>query len=663
MRIKKIEIENVKSFRDRVTIDFDNSFNVFIGSNGSGKSNLLDIITLSVKYFFLNTYTIQDNAGMGAGISTKRINKNQSDSLRKELEKYFGNENEEMFLKFSFQLSQTDIDNIRNIKTSFEKLKEIEAKEYSNSNILQNFNIQNWNPDAFQNEEIIEVEISDYQIAGYYIMGLPVNNLPNSAIQISEKNRVLMQYLNSYELALILNSTEKLFTLSPNFLFFSPYRGTTDNQTLQASLSSQTYNQALQQVHTAHSKKNTSLINIASIYFAEKRRNFEDKASQVGYEELWNSDSEVMLMTKYLKRLGYGWDLKSIDTRKNIYEIQLQKDEQTLLLSQASSGEKEIINYLLGIFALNITDGIIIIDEPELHLHPKWQNLLLELFYEVSEITNNQFFISTHSANFINPKTLKNIIRVYKREKTSKTVLFDDSLNIKVKDLLHIVNSTNNEKLFFSDAVILVEGITDRMIFQKIVNDKIEQQKLLLVIEVIDIGGKHNKEKFTAFLDMFKIPNFFIADLDYVNEVGNADVKDLFKVDKPKVDKFAIKNSSSKDASTLIDKLDNAILSGSTDELKKFVDYIKSFRRTLKDGLNNTEIEILDKFIDSQKADDIFILKKGDIENYFPEKFQKKDLENVLELLKEENFSLWEKDEEFGSLSDIIEEIIEKAIL
>lgn len=655
MKIKSIEIENIKSFKERAKIEFDENFNVLIGSNGSGKSNLFDIITLSIKYFFLTPYTIQDMGGP-LGVSTKNISKNQSDNLRKDIEKNFDRENEQMFLNFSFQLNQTDIDNIKNIKDNFFQLLEIEKQEFTNPFILEHFNIQNWNTEIIKANELIEIKIIDYVIDGYNILNTP--HQINSSVPISEKQKIILQYLNIYEYILILNSFKKVFILNPNFLFFSPYRGTTENQTLQANLSAQSYNQALQHVHSASSKKNTSLINIASIYFAEKRRNFEEKASSIGYQELWENDVEVILMTKYLKRLGYGWDLAVLDSRKNIYEIQLLKEGQILLLTQASSGEKEIINYLLGIFALNINHGLIIIDEPELHLHPRWQNLLLELFHELSEITNNQFFISTHSANFINQKTLKNIIRVYKENKSSKTVLFDNTSEIKIKDLLHIVNTTNNEKIFFADVVLLVEGITDRMIFQKIVNDTILKRQLLLVVEVVDIGGKHNKDKFTKFLDLFKIPNFFVGDLDYINQVGDAELKELFKVDKCKVDEFAIKNSSSKDARTLIDKLDEAILSGSTDDLKDFVDYIKSFRRKLISNLPDTNIKKLNQFIDSQKIKNVFILKRGDIENYFPEEYQKKNLENVIELLKEVNYNLWKNSDEFNELSSIVDETI-----
>jgi len=46
MRISHLEITNVKSFQDKVDIEFDPQFNILIGPNGGGKSNFLDILLI-----------------------------------------------------------------------------------------------------------------------------------------------------------------------------------------------------------------------------------------------------------------------------------------------------------------------------------------------------------------------------------------------------------------------------------------------------------------------------------------------------------------------------------------------------------------------------------------------------------------------------------------
>lgn len=64
-----------------------------------------------------------------------------------------------------------------------------------------------------------------------------------------------------------------------------------------------------------------------------------------------------------------------------------------------SSGEKEVF-FILSFFLRNdISDSIIIIDEPELHLHPELARKLLHLMREIKP--ENQIWCATHSADLI----------------------------------------------------------------------------------------------------------------------------------------------------------------------------------------------------------------------------------------------------------------------
>ena len=42
MRVKKLEIQGFKSFRDRTVVHFDHSITGIVGPNGCGKSNIVD---------------------------------------------------------------------------------------------------------------------------------------------------------------------------------------------------------------------------------------------------------------------------------------------------------------------------------------------------------------------------------------------------------------------------------------------------------------------------------------------------------------------------------------------------------------------------------------------------------------------------------------------
>jgi len=641
VKLKKIIVRNVKSFKDKIEIEFNDDFNIFIGPNGSGKSNILDILTVCIRYFFLKPYQVSK-----APDQIKPFNQitpfNIFGNINHVLDKFYGDYSDSEII-FEFIVKKEDIANIEEIIKHISIL-ENKIKEYrSYPNIFSQ--IRQWNEHSLQENDSIVYLIKNNQLLDY---------------QTTSNKRIFYEYLNYFELLLILIKDINEITINTNYLYFSPYRSG-GSYNLQANLSSSNFYRALENVVKATSKEEISLTNLATMYFAAKKRGFEVEATNRGYIHLWKNDEEVKLVSKYLKKLGYDWDLKLVDKNKNIYEILLSKEGKKFNINQASSGEKEIINFLLGIFSFNINNGIIIVDEPELHLHPKWQNLLLELFIELSSLTKNQFIISTHSPVFINDRSYNHIFRIYKdQNNSSKVTVLKENEHLKLKDILHIINSTNNEKIFFADVIILVEGITDRLIFQKILCEHLEKSDIIRIVEVIEIKGKSNIDKFRKFVESLNIPVFIISDLDYVHEIDDAFIKNLFITDNKRIYKDVIKNSKSKDGSSLVKALEQAIEKKDFEDLKNLLEYIKSFRRKLKPNLSKYERRKLNEFIESQKKNNIYILKRGDIEDYFLNNFKKKNLDNVINLLKDENYNQWKKTEEFKELNQIISDILNR---
>lgn len=220
-----------------------------------------------------------------------------------------------------------------------------------------------------------------------------------------------------------------------------------------------------------------------------------------------------------------------------------------------------------------------------MHLHPKWQSVLIELFLELARETGNQFVISTHSPAFINERTLNDVIRVFRDDQNASHVAhFQAESVVGTKDLLHIINSTNNEKMFFfADKVVLVEGISDRLIFQKMIKVLLKEYKINKIIEVIDVAGKINLQKYRDFLNMLGTENWIVTDPDYVNQIGDNTLKSLFFVtNERKIDENVLKDVRSVDGATLTEKLERALTSGQLEELRVLWEYIKSFRRKLQ---------------------------------------------------------------------------------
>src|SRR5690606_9308459 len=194
------------------------------------------------------------------------------------------------------------------------------------------------------------------------------------------------------------------------------------------------------------------------------------------------------------------------------------------------------------------------------------------------------------SPTLINDQSYKHLIRLYKDEKNhSKSIVIEDTESLRLKDIFHIINSTNNEKIFFADVVVFVEGITDRLVFQRILEEKTANIDLKKIIEIVEIKGKNNFKKFSKFLDALKIPNYFISDLDYISEVATHEIKSLFVVNENKIEKDVIKNSKSIDQKSLFKCIDHTIKTSDFVDLKEIWDYIKSFRRKKKTDLTQEE--------------------------------------------------------------------------
>jgi putative ATP-dependent endonuclease of the OLD family len=648
MKIRRIKINNVKSFKSQVDLMLNNDLNIFIGPNGGGKSNLLSIITIVMNQYFFTQFQLKFEASPEGGSREVLNNKAVFNNINLDLEKYFDDPSDST-ITVEIQSDEADYKNMLVLKQNKDIIFNRINKYSSNYRI----NFPDAWPDAFVNSQVMKFEINNNQL-------VPPNE--------DSTESAYLYYLKNYnQLKYFTKEFTTLQLFSP-LIFFSPHRNLQDNFTIEESaLKREEYNNRISSLAHYQSKAaNMSLAEIAVFHFGMKKHQYEHQAA---YErdkvanEIFNDDDDVKLLTKYLKKIGYEWSIQ-LDSLTHQYKFHLTQNEHKVNISKASSGEKEIINILLGIFSLNVQDGIVFIDEPELHLHPRWQNLLLEVITELSEKKNNQFILATHSPTFVNTKTYYSITRVFKNSHNeSKIMTFNKDEIHDVKSLLHIINSTNNERMFFADVVILVEGITDKLVFSKMMEELNSVNQKSNVIEIIEVDGKHNLDKYHKFVEGLKIHSFIIADLDYVTDIGDATLRGLFNDNGKKIANDVLKSKKSLDGKALVASLETAIKNDDTRELKELWKYIKSFRQELKNDLSPQDKKILEDFISDQSEKGVYILSDGDIESYFMDGFKSKDLDKVLSLLQNENYSAWKADDQSGytKLYNIMEEIHTKA--
>jgi len=142
----------------------------------------------------------------------------------------------------------------------------------------------------------------------------------------------------------------------------------------------------------------------------------------------------------------------------------------------------------------DLKEGFLIINEPELHLHPQIQKEIAQVFDHVSQNINSQFIFSTNSGLFINEGNITNVYRVYRNEQ-SESQIISPKIQVDYDDatLIHMLKFENLSKIFFVNKIILVEGDTDAYFFSFYLNylkTLPESKSKISDYEVININGK-----------------------------------------------------------------------------------------------------------------------------------------------------------------------------
>ncbi|MBN2825222.1 MAG: AAA family ATPase [Campylobacterales bacterium] len=123
-------------------------------------------------------------------------------------------------------------------------------------------------------------------------------------------------------------------------------------------------------------------------------RAFEIDKPSKALEELQTFISDIF------QGLDLSFNLASIDYNKNIV---LFKDNNgnEFDIEELSTGEKTLLSKVLYLYFKDYKDKVILIDEPELSLHPSWQNRVLKIYENFAALNNCQIIIATHSPHII----------------------------------------------------------------------------------------------------------------------------------------------------------------------------------------------------------------------------------------------------------------------
>lgn len=173
---------------------------------------------------------------------------------------------------------------------------------------------------------------------------------------------------------------------------------------------------------------------------------------------------------------------------------------------------------------------MLLIEEPELFLHPQSIRMFADVLYELAEGFEFQIMAATHSPIIVDlSRDHTTLLRTRMKNNAEvqlhqvKNSIFDDD----EKESLKMLNTFNPYvcEAFFNENVILVEGDTEAIIYRALIEKMVKAKKLKLIDAplVVNCGSKMNIPSFQKVLRHFDIQYFIVHDLDETyDKNGNA---------------------------------------------------------------------------------------------------------------------------------------------
>lgn len=318
---------------------------------------------------------------------------------------------------------------------------------------------------------------------------------------------------------------------------------------------------------------------LVDIFLEEKVRDFKPIKQSENYQSLYgqmsslksefieSSKSELDLLaeniSKYVSKIIPDHKLKISVNEKDIsesslkifdsseIEIKFGKGEQRFPISHHGSGARRTLlwSVLKQIAEMGYESAkkgkytklsdykshLLLLDEPELSLHPSACRDTRDMLYDLAEKNDNwQIMVTTHSPSFIDlTRDHTKIIRVDNcSDNVEATTIFkpnqisfteDETESLKLFNLLN----PDVMEFFFGGKVLLVEGDTEYASFGKIIKDaKEDGDKTFDDLFILRCRGKVQVAMFMKILNHFKKEYFVLHDIDSKQILKNRQIND-----------------------------------------------------------------------------------------------------------------------------------------
>ena len=521
MRITELALSNVLSFRhvhnhdDATSVMFDPSLNIIIGENGAGKSTALEAVNfLFKKVLFREVKYDQSNFGHSESRYRKSTLSlaNSAETFKDyyRLDPNWNSPDDGQTIRINIALDEVDASNINLIVTHKDKLEAV-AAEYSS------IRLPDFDGVAVDIENVFGVSASlDYRANSFSVN----HNMPQELFFYLENYELLNELIKLHNRQ---HQTDLIPSLTDSFTLLSAFRNYHSfNSSI--SLANQGPDDQLRQLRKSEYRGGLNnsdggepgIFAIVRLRVArEHYRLIGTNKNEAECEAEVNGLAFLEEINVKLSLLNLRCQVKLKERRTWEYSFEFFDTKHNRALGDInvlSAGQKSIIHLIFEAYGRDeLKGGVIVIDEPEIHLHYQFQNEYLRILKAINQEKTVQYILITHSDSLISSDSIRYVKR-FSLNESRFTVVNNFSYTDNHAECVKFLDNTQSARVLFSKKVVLVEGQDDRYFFRDML-DKLHPE-LRQDIYIFDIGGKDSYLKWRGFFESLGIDTYAIFDLD-----------------------------------------------------------------------------------------------------------------------------------------------------